>query len=94
MLKDVYIFTNGMIASFDEVGQQRPELQGVFSDELRLRILRECTTETRITLARWRKGFFELTRDEFEKVDVQRGVLGVYFETKNGVSSDKTDSPC
>jgi hypothetical protein len=66
MIRDVYLFTNGTILAFDEAGQQREEMQGPLTEDLKKLIMREMTTNARITFARWKRSFFELTRDEFD----------------------------
>ena len=71
MIKDVYLFTNGMLMVFGDDGQQIAELQGKLSDEKKQQIVAQFGDGTRITFARWKKGFFELTRSEFMAAELQ-----------------------
>lgn len=52
MIKDVYLFTNGMIVAFDDGGQQRADCSGRITDELKARLVEEFGDGTRITFAR------------------------------------------
>jgi hypothetical protein len=102
MIKDLYLFTNGMVVAFDENKQQKPELQGKLTDELKQRIIAEMGEGIRITFARWKKGFFELTKDEFMAAEIQGGerpgefadgeVLVLRFSTAGTVEGNETNS--
>lgn len=73
MVKDVYLFTNGTLAVFDEAGQQIPELQGVLTEEKKKEIEKQFYDGTRIIFSRWKKGFFDLTREEFMAAELRFG---------------------
>lgn len=79
MIKDVYLFTNGMLMSFGDDGQQLLELQGRLTDELKQKVAAEFRDGTRITFARWKRGFFELTREEFMATDIENDILFLRF---------------
>ncbi len=79
MVKDVYLFTNGVLMVFEENGQQQVDLQGMMTDELKKKIMERVIDGTRITFARWKKGFFELTRAEFMAAKIENEVLVLRF---------------
>jgi hypothetical protein len=60
MLMKVVRWSNGMVMAFNEYGQQIPELQGVYTEQLASRIRRETTLETEFSVGDWRYG----TRDQ------------------------------
>jgi hypothetical protein len=75
MIKDVYLFTDGSLNVFDEAGQQLPEFSIGRLDADKKRKIKDGFYEgTRITLARWKKGFFELTREEFMRALIVQDV--------------------
>jgi hypothetical protein len=88
MIKDVYLFTDGSLAVFDGAGKERADLEGKLTPELQGKILAECEEGTRITLARWKRGFFELTRKEFEGTSMVGSLLNVKFWMPGEKSSD------
>lgn len=79
MIKDVYLFTNGMLLSFGDDGQQVNGLQGRLTDELKQKVAEEFRDGTRITFARWKRGFFELTREEFMATEIENDTLILRF---------------
>lgn len=93
MIKDVYLWTNGTVMTFGEGGAQVPELQGKLSDELKQKIAEQFIDGTRITFARWKKGFFELTREEFMAVDIENDLLVLRFSTAGTVEGDEANRP-
>ncbi len=93
MIKDVYLFTNGTLIVFDESGKQLPELQGKITDEKKQQIAAQFMDGTRITFARWKKGFFELTREEFMAAEIQDDLFVLRFATNKTVEGYETSSP-
>lgn len=68
MIKEVFLFTNGMVMVFDDVGQQMSEYQGKFS-EVKQKILDNSNINprnpTRFYICRWKHWQNEFTREEF-----------------------------
>lgn len=93
MIKDVYLFTNGMIVAFDDGGQQRADCSGRLTDELKARLVEEFGDGTRITFARWKKGFFDLTRAEFLVAEIEEELLVLRFATDKPVEDNEANSP-
>lgn len=81
-LKDVYLFTNGMVLVFDERGQQVSERQGPLESEQKEKILSELTENARITFSRFGQGFFEISRSEFQNTVLANGILTLNFSIK------------
>lgn len=52
-LAAVYLWPNGMVMAFDDAGNQIPELQGRL-DEVKEKIARAITPETRFPAGRWK----------------------------------------
>ena len=74
MIKEIYLFVDGSLAVFDEGGQQLTEFsEGKLDVEKKLKLEAGFYPGTRITLSRWKKGFFELTREEFHVAEVVGG---------------------
>jgi hypothetical protein len=89
MFKDIYLFTNGNVTVFDEAGKEVRGMGGTITKDVRDGILAGLSAVARITLARWKKGFFLLTREEFATVEFSNDVLFLKF--RRG-SADETDS--
>ena len=47
-IKAVYKYANGMVMAFYENGEQAPELQGKFNDELFEKILKHIDSQTKL----------------------------------------------
>jgi hypothetical protein len=93
MIKDVYLFTDGSLNVFDEAGKQLPEFSiGKLDVEKKQKIEKGFYNSTRITLARWKKGFFELTREEFLAAKVNNDLgevyLALYFPIDEGQGNE------
>lgn len=60
MIKDVYIWTNGMVAVFDEDGEQVTDLQGLLADvaEKISVVLHKQSNDYSIKFANWKDSVF------------------------------------
>ena len=65
----VYAWTNGMVAVFDDHGQQVPDLQGRLS-ERKAMILESAGEDVLFHYARWGGEVMRLSRDEFLRLHV------------------------
>jgi hypothetical protein len=93
MIKDVYLFTDGSLAVFDEAGQPLPEFSiGKLDLDKKEKLSAGFYDGTRITLARWKRGFFELTREEFLAAKVNNDLgevyLALYFPIDEGQENE------
>ena len=82
MLRDIYLFTNGILVSFGEDRNQDQRFCGPFTERMKKEILENLGVGARITFARWRAGFFELTPEEFEQVTLEREVIQLRFKVE------------
>lgn len=73
MLKSVKIFSNAMVMSFDEKGEQMTDLQGTLAD-IGHKILDQLTPETRIQFAEWASGsYIYVDHEAFRRLVVPTG---------------------
>lgn len=54
MITNVYIWDNGMVMVFDQVGQQMPDYQG-HVDEVRSKIIADSPESAKLFVGRWRE---------------------------------------
>lgn len=94
MITELYIFTNGGVVAFDENYKQLTEFTGkLLTEELKWQLVNKMDwVKTRVTLFRWRQGFFLLKPDEFLDMVVEDGKLKLSFTIKDEVVGDAENS--
>lgn len=63
-IKDVYLFTNGMVSVFDNNGEQVTDLQGKIS-EMRDKVIDRSSMHTVFHISKWNDWAHIISRDEF-----------------------------